>query len=70
MRAVFSEVLPARLTPSSSPQFSRIDQEFSEQPQTSFVAEEMILAALGPDGVLRAFKTACTRISVRLPALW
>ena len=35
----------------------------------AFVAEELALGALGSNEVLGACKSACTRISVRLPAL-
>jgi hypothetical protein len=47
MRAVSFEVLPARRTPLSSPQASRIDQESSKQPQTPFVAEDHLLGGRG-----------------------
>jgi hypothetical protein len=47
MRAVFSEVLPARRTPLPSPQFSRIEKRLSEQPQTSFIAEDRALGGPG-----------------------
>jgi len=40
-----------------------------QTPQNAFEAEEQALGDGGPNGVLRAFKTACTRISVRRPGL-
>ena len=37
---------------------------------SAFVAEEQALGDVGPNGVLRAFKTACTYIEARPTSLW
>jgi hypothetical protein len=53
----FSAVQPHRL-------------EVLKAASNAFVAEEQALGDVEPNGVLRAFKTACTRISVRRAGLY
>jgi hypothetical protein len=70
MRSVLRRLVRPRIFVQSTPRSSPDHRGAFKAASNAFVAEKQALGDVGPYGVLRAFKTACTRISVRRAALY
>jgi hypothetical protein len=70
MRSVLRRLVRPRIFVQSTTRSSPDHRGAFKAASNAFVAEEQALGDVGPNGVLRAFKTACTRISARRAALY